>query len=190
MFAIRITGRYNKFMYLISLYFDEKTNKKIQLLIDNIACGSDNTYMIDKQVPPHLTLMAFESKLPQDELIGIVEKVVSRQPEGQLHWVSAGIFFPQVIYLAPVLNEYLQRLMEKVYDALSVQPDTKIQACYRPYSWFPHTTVAKKLSQEQMQAAFAVLQKEFAPFEGHVVKIGLSETTPKREIISWNTIER
>lgn len=177
-------------MYLISLYFDEKTNKKIQLLIGNIARGSDNAYMIDKQVPPHLTLMAFESKLPQEKLISIVEEVVSRWPKGRLHWVSAGAFFPQVIYLAPVLNEYLQRLMEKVYGALAAQPDTNIQSCYRPYSWLPHTTVAKKLSQEQMQAAFAILQKEFAPFEGQVVKIGLSETTPKREIISWNTIER
>ncbi len=174
-------------MYLLSLYFDEKTHKKIQLLIDNIARASGNTYMIDKEVPPHITLMAFESKLSQEKLVSILEEVVSGQPGGRLQWVTAGAFFPQVVYLAPVLNEYLQQLMEKVYDALVSQPDTKIQSCYRPYSWLPHTTVAKKLSQEEMQAAFAVLQKEFAPFEGQVVKIGLSETTPKREIISWDT---
>nr|MBQ8252020.1 2'-5' RNA ligase family protein [Lachnospiraceae bacterium] len=125
---------------------------------------------------------------PGEEMVQLLGEVIAKQPKGQLQWVSAGAFFPQVLYLAPVLNEYLQQLTEQVYAVLSGQPDTKIQACYRPFSWFPHTTVAKKLSAEQMQAAYAVLQKEFSPFEGQVVRIGLSETTPKREMISWNTL--
>lgn len=46
-------------MYLISLYFDEGTNKKIQLYMEQIAQRAGNMAMIDGKVPPHITLSAF-----------------------------------------------------------------------------------------------------------------------------------
>ena len=49
-------------MYHISLYFDEKTNKIIQQYINLIAKKSGNTYMLDNQVPPHITLSAFDTQ--------------------------------------------------------------------------------------------------------------------------------
>ena len=47
-------------MYLISLYFDEGTNKKIQLYMEQIAQRTGNMGMIDGKVPPHITLSAFD----------------------------------------------------------------------------------------------------------------------------------
>ena len=47
-------------MYLISLYFDEGTNKKIQLYMEQIAQRTGNMAMIDGKVPPHITLSAFD----------------------------------------------------------------------------------------------------------------------------------
>ena len=47
-------------MYLISLYFDEGTNKKIQLYMEQIAQRTGNMEMIDGKVPPHITLSAFD----------------------------------------------------------------------------------------------------------------------------------
>ena len=47
-------------MYLISLYFDEGTNKKIQLYMEQIAQRTGNMAMINGKVPPHITLPAFE----------------------------------------------------------------------------------------------------------------------------------
>ena len=41
-------------MYLISLYFDEGTNKKIQLYMEQIAQRTGNMAMIDGKVPPHI----------------------------------------------------------------------------------------------------------------------------------------
>ena len=49
-------------MYLVSIYFDEKTNRKIQKYIDQMAAKTGNTFMIDGNVPPHLTISAFETK--------------------------------------------------------------------------------------------------------------------------------
>ena len=43
-------------MYLISIYFDEKTNKILQRYIDRIAEKSGNSFMIENKVPPHIIL--------------------------------------------------------------------------------------------------------------------------------------
>ena len=45
-------------MYLISAYFDEHVTKGLQRLIDNIAKETGNTYMIENNVPPNLTISA------------------------------------------------------------------------------------------------------------------------------------
>ena len=56
---------------------------------------------------------------------------------------------------------------------------------YMPFQWLPHTTIAKKLSKEQMQTAFEVLQNSFGVFEGKVVRIGLAKPNPHRDIATW-----
>mgnify|MGYP001658309316 FL=1 len=53
-------------MYLISAYFDEHVTKGLQRLIDNIAKETGNTYMIENNVPPHLTISSFETRKPDN----------------------------------------------------------------------------------------------------------------------------
>ncbi len=172
-------------MYLISLYFDKKTNQIIQNHIEGAAEHSGNGYMLEKEVPPHITLTAFETKLAEESLIALLDEVISLQKVGNVQWVSVGAFFPQVLFLIPVLNEYLHGMSECVCNRLATDSTAKIQNCYRPFCWMPHTTIAKKLSKEEMRLAFARLQNEFAPFSGTVERIGLSRATPKKEIKSW-----
>ena len=43
-------------MYLISIYFDKQTNKTLQRYIDKIAEKTNNHFMIENRVPPHITL--------------------------------------------------------------------------------------------------------------------------------------
>lgn len=172
-------------MYLISLYFDPKTNRRIQEHINDVAGCSGNTYMLDKKIPPHITLTAFESKVREEELTGNLDKILTIQKKGELTWVSVGVFHTGVLFLMPVLNEYLHKLSLLVTDTLEQLPDTKAQKCYRPFSWLPHTTIGKRLTEEEMQGAFMPVQKTFTPFSGEVVKIGLSKTTPKEDLQSW-----
>ena len=49
-------------MYLISIYFDEKTDKEIRYLMGQIAKNTGNTTLLDDNVPPHITISAFETK--------------------------------------------------------------------------------------------------------------------------------
>ena len=49
-------------MYLVSIYFDEKTSRRIQQYIDKVAEKTGNTFMLDGKVPPHITVSAFETQ--------------------------------------------------------------------------------------------------------------------------------
>ena len=137
-------------MYLISLYFDEGTNKKIQLYMEQIAQRTGNMAMIDGKVPPHITLSAFD--------------------------------LPHTIYLSPILNAYLQKLSESVFSKIRYLEEVRIQIRYQPFSWFPHTTLGKRLNQAEMREAFVVMQNQFAPFTGEAVEIGLARTNPYRDL--------
>lgn len=181
-----------KSMYHISMYFDKKTEARMRDYIKKVAEVTGNQYMLDADVPPHITLLALECE-QEEELVRRLEAFVCDRDgmrmvelqSGTIRWVSVGSFLPGVIFLQPVLNEYLQGLMQQVYDSVKDVQGCKVRPCYRPFSWLPHCTIAKKLTSQQLLQAFEVLQREFAVFEGQVVRIGLAKMNPHREIASW-----
>ena len=171
-------------MYLVSLYFDDKTNKIIQNYINKVAEKTGNMFMLDGNVPPHITVSAFETKR-EVECIAMVENIVTQIKTGKIQWVSVGTFFPYVIYITPVLNDYLQGMIEVIYEQMQTIPETKMSPYYKPFGWLPHTTIGKKLSEEELREAFAVMQSQFRVVEGTVTKIGLAKTNPYCEIKTW-----
>ena len=168
-------------MYLVSIYFDEKTNKNIQNLIDKTACKTGNNFMIEGKVPPHITVSAFETK-QEEKVLERLRAVAKDLSQNNLRWVSVGTFLPNVIYLAPVLNEYLLNMTQNIYEKMESVDETIMSPFYRPFRWVPHTTIGKLLTKEQMREAFEVLQEQFVPFEGTVTKIGLAKTNPYTEL--------
>ena len=171
-------------MYLLSLYFDEKTDARIRQYINAVAKRTGNTYMPDGNVPPHITLSAFESK--QESLV--IERLnicLDSVQKGTIHFASVGAFFPNVIYLSPVLNAYLHQLSVSVYDAVKDVEDTLVRKCYQPFSWLPHATIGKKLSEDEMKIAFEVIQGSFGMFSGEVVGAGLAKTNPYKDVVMW-----
>ena len=104
-------------MYLISLYFDEETNKKIQLYMELIAQRTGNMAMIDGKVPPHITLSAFDMAEEEKAIAGFTA-MEQEFEKGQIFWCSVGMFLPHTIYLSPVLNAYLQKLSESVFSKI------------------------------------------------------------------------
>lgn len=84
-----------------------------------------------------------------------------------------------------MLNEYLHEMSVQICNALSQIEGIMISPYYQPFQWLPHTTIAKKLSKEEMQTAFQVMQNSFGTFEGEVVRIGLAKPNPHRDIVSF-----
>lgn len=172
-------------MYLISAYFDGRTNQAINRFIRQIAEKTGNTFMTDNQVPPHMTISSVEAR--QGELLfPCLEILRDELSGGEISIVSVGMFFPYVIYLTPVLNGYLLGLTQKIYDVVRDIPEVSVSRFYQPLKWLPHITIAKTLSKEQMQIAFAVMQDRFAPIEAHITKLGVAKTNPHEDLLVWN----
>lgn len=174
-------------MYLISLYFDDKTENQIQSHINDVAKQCGNTFMIENNVPPHITISAFET-WQEKQVVEVLESAMSKIAGNKIEWVTVGTF-PTVIFIQPVLNEYLHNVSSIIYESISQIPDTKVSKCYKPFSWLPHATIAKQLSEEEMRIAFDVLQKSFGVFEGEVIRIELAKKNPFRVIASWELKE-
>lgn len=49
-------------MYLISVYFADKANRIMQRYINQIAERTGNTFMTEKNVPPHMTISSIEAR--------------------------------------------------------------------------------------------------------------------------------
>lgn len=171
-------------MYLVSLYFDDKIDARIRQYIYAVAKRTNNTYMLDGNVPPHITVSAFESK-EESMVIDRLNACMKDIHAGSVHFASVGVFFPHVIYLSPVLNAYLHELSVSIHGSLQEMDDMLIRKCYQPFCWLPHSTIGKKLSAEEMRVAFATLQESFGMFSGEVVKIGLAKTNPYEDIVTW-----
>ena len=105
-------------MYLISLYFDDVTNERIQSYMNQIAKRTGNDVMLAGKVPPHITLSAFETT-QESEAVVVFEDLAKEFICGEIMWCSVGIFFPHTIYLLPVMNHYLFQMSEQAYQYIS-----------------------------------------------------------------------
>ena len=168
-------------MYLISVYFDEKANKELRRYINMIAEATGNTFMTDNDVPPHMTISSVEAR-SADVLMPAFDKVKDEITSGDIQFVSVGQLLPYVMYVTPVLNEYLQKMQEKIYDGIKDISDISVSRFYKPYSWLPHVTIGKKLNGEQMKKAFEIMQKHFSPFDAKVTEIGLAKVNPHKDV--------
>lgn len=172
-------------MYLISIYFDLKTTERIQQYMNQIAKKTGNKTLIEGQVPPHITISAFDAKDEEAVLEGF-QSLAQEVSSGVVQWVSLGTFSSSVLYLAPVLNEYLYNLSGQIDAGIAQLEDVAIRPCYRPLQWMPHTTIGKHLSKEEMLLAFQVMQNQFGAFSGKAVKIGLAKTNPYRDLAGFD----
>ena len=168
-------------MYLISLYFDDGTNRILQRHIKRVAEKSGNTFMTDNNVPPHMTVAALEARSAA-ELIPAFTSLEGMVTGGEVNFVTVGQLFPYVIYASPVLNEYLQEMSEKVHSCFKDLEGVSESRYYLPGSWLPHVTIGKTLERQQMRLAFESLQENFAPFSGMVTAIGLASVNPHTDV--------
>jgi hypothetical protein len=168
-------------MYLISLYFDEKTEYMMQSLINKVADKTGNTFMIDGKIPPHITVAAFETR-NEVKAIELFEKSMVNVKGDEIFFASVGSFKGKVIYAEPVLNEYLHNLSVYFNQVFREIEDIRFGSFYNPFGWIPHLSIGKHLSKEQMEVAFRIMLEQFSPYKGQVVRIGLAKTNPHRDL--------
>ena len=171
-------------MYLISIYFDEKTDERFRGYIKQVAKHTGNNAMLDGNVPPHITVSAFHC-CKEETAVSVFRNAVKEICGGKIQFVSVGSFFPQVLFVAPVLSEYLHQISISIYKEVIEYEDVVVGERTRPFGWMPHTTIGKEFSPEQLHQAFGIMQKYFSPFKGEAVKIGLARTNPYTDIETY-----
>ena len=78
-------------MYLVSVYFDDKSNKIISDYINKIAQKTGNIFMTDNHVPPHLTIMSVEAR-EEEKLTEVMEQLERSLTKGHTLVDFAGEF--------------------------------------------------------------------------------------------------
>ena len=168
-------------MYLVSIYFDEKTNHRLKQYIEQVAEKTGNTFMIDRNVPPHITVGAFETKNAV-QIRDVLEEALAGRKQGKVQLVSVGTFQTSSVFISAVYNEYLHEMCKSICEVLESVDNTIIRKNYQQFHWLPHVTIGKTLSKEQLLFALEELQGSFGMLEANVVKIGLSKTNPYMDI--------
>lgn len=171
-------------MYLISAYFDPDSVQVIQKHIDRTAVKTGNFYMITKQIPPHITVAACDDKADLEKLKNCLEKKLETQGRIQLEWAAIGSFKPHVLFLTPVMNQSLHELCTAANEAIQ-KSGAEAAGRYKPFGWMPHTTLARRLDEKQMLTAFRVMQANFEPFSGEIVRVGLAKSQPYQDVKIW-----
>ena len=174
-------------MYLISIYFDKQTNKTLQWYIDKIAEKTNNHFMIENRVPPHMTIAAIEAR-NVDVLKPAFDDLKGKLCVGSMKIVSIGQLFPYVLYATPVLDQKLFNLSEEVYNAFCDIPETTMREYYKPFSWLPHITLGKTLDKVQMQKAFQAMQESFVPFTAQFDEIGMAKVNPHEDVARFKLV--
>lgn len=174
-------------MYLITAYFDDKTNKILQRHIDKVAAITKNTFMTDNHVPPHMTVLSVEAKSAA-LLLPSFQRIAAQVTTGNITIATVGALLPYVIYVAPVYNEYLDQLIKTAYRCMPEDAKIHVSRYYRPMQWMPHITLGKKLDKEQMKQAFEVLQDSFQVMDARVVSLGLSRVNPHEDIAKMDLL--
>lgn len=230
-------------MYLISAYFDDGTEERIRKYVDAVAQRTGCRFMVDNDIPPHMTIAQLaapayrtgEAAADQagknagrltcagdgaqtgtEFIVRRIDRIIrdSVIGAGYIDVVSFGVFKPRVMFLTPVLNEYLFRMSADIDSAIygsnanvsMTGTGRKAAACsgkwreesmntpkrskndknsYRPFSWLPHITIARGLSEPQMRQAFSCMQADFEMFTARIERIGLAESRPYTDIKVW-----
>jgi 2'-5' RNA ligase len=172
--------------YAIMLGFDPKTDRMIRDWIDIIARQTGNDIALLSGLRPHLTLAEFDS-----DQIEIVKMTLTDRTETvlrpiQISLASAGFFphNPSVLYLAPIVDEYLldlHRLLNQSLEPLC----TDFSPLYREENWVPHCTVALELDRVSFLEACQVLFAVFQPIQAAARTISLVSCCPYCEQVVY-----
>ena len=170
--------------YAVTLEFDKETENKIQEMIDEVARVTGCDYMKQSKIPPHVTVSALVSD-NEAALLTEMENIAASMNEGSVFFANIGIFNPLVIYLGPVMNEFLQDTCRTVNERLLKYGEVGNRGRYMPNQWVPHAGIAVKLTPELLKEAFTIVQEKFSVFEATAERIVLARAEPYEELKSW-----
>ena len=171
--------------YAVVFYFDRIMKEKINLLIEKIASETENRYMVVNKIPPHITISLFQYDEDIDTIIRSIENNISAFNKDKIILASIGVFNPSVLFLAPVVNNYLVESNKKINEIIRANDKIKLDKNYIENQWIPHISLGVRLNENELIKGVKALTKYFEVSEIKIEKIGLAECNPYRDIKIW-----
>lgn len=170
--------------YAVLLYFDRVTERRLQLLIDDLVAAGVNDHYRSMNMRPHLTL-AVISLDTDEQLIRFIDAQAKKIEPLSVRLASVGLFPTDegVVFLAPVVGEDLLLMHRQINDRLEHMSGT-FSSLYREENWIPHCTLALDLQDAEISSAYSVLKQNFQPIDAMAVEIGLIACCPYSEQMS------
>ena len=178
--------RPQKTMFLISAFFDPLTNRTFQKLINGIADVTGNEFMLEFNVPPHLTFLQIQTRTGQEQLEQAVKNLEGKLKAVSLTFASCGDGIPNVVFAKVRMTDELKTQINLIYDEIIKIPDIKINPYYLPENIFPHVTLGKTLTWEQQSAAMDYVNKNFSIFEGIISEAALTCGKPPYPLVHFS----
>lgn len=168
--------------HAVLAYFDDNTNKIINNFIKEIAVATGNRFMLDNNLPPHMTMGIMLSENLNgdfDSLNNYLKELNHKKVD--IMFRSIGIFLPTTLYLGPILDNNLIELNKKI-QLLIRRAGGQIDAQYSFDTWQPHATLAMSLTDEELEKALHIIDKTKIEFSGKIEKLALTHCCPLQEI--------
>jgi len=172
--------------YAIALYFNKSTEEKINNLILEIANNNGNKYMLDNKIFPHLTISLFEYNGKTESLINLFDNQFPKIDFDKISLATIGIFAPNVLFIAPVVNKHLLELNEKTNGLLNENRDIIPDKYYSNDQWVPHVSLGVKLNKNELINGTNVLIDNFQKIDAEINQIALAECNPFKDIKVWD----
>ncbi len=179
-------SRPQKTMFLISAFFDPLTNRVLQNLINGIADITGNQFMLEFNVPPHLTFLQIQTRTGQVQLEQAVKNLEGKLQSIPLVFTACGSEIPNVVYAKVRMTDELKTQLNLVYEEIIKIPDVKINPHYLPENIFPHVTLGKTLTREQQAAAMDYVKKNFSMFQGNISEVALTCGKPPYPLVYFS----
>jgi len=171
--------------YAVVLYFDEKIEEKIKSLIRKIANKTGNKYMVDNKIPPHITISLFQYNGKIDTVMEIIENNISLFNRNNIVIASIGIFNPSVLFIAPVINDYLLDLNKKVNKVININDEILLDKNYMENQWIPHISLGVKLNENELISGIKILVESFKILDIGIDRVGFAKCNPYKDIKTW-----
>jgi len=172
--------------YAVTLYFDDETAGQISSLTKELADVTGNDYMIQNDVPPHLTLGMFHVNEADEEklkrLFGeFVERAQAEVLCGKDFEISFGAFedfIGKVIFIKLEKDQLLAGMNRLLHEVFLPYFEAGDNRNYLPENWYPHITLGFKLSPEQFEKGMEFLKGTTEKPRGRCARIGLACCNP------------
>lgn len=169
--------------YAISLQFPQNVNQMISLAVKSIAVATGNTFIIEKNIPPHITLGAFHAlKNDESKLILMVEEFSKKQKASIIQFKEIENFKKKVLFLKPKKNAFLSQINSELHLLMLSEFEKAENGYYLPKVWLPHTTLATRLNKSQFEKALEIAEKIRLPLETCASEIVVYQCSPFKEL--------